>query len=115
MAARVVVESCMPQQNEKLPNIIEAIAMQAGQEFMKGYYRQAIEKADAELILSIREGKDGVGIQRIGKRRYTFKTIIGTVAVKRIRIRHKSDGVTEIPSARVWKSPKQVMITQGLK
>jgi hypothetical protein len=115
MTAHVRVKTALPAQDKRLPQILEQVATEAGQYFMRAYYRQAIEAADAELNLSLRAGKAGAGIQRMGKRRYTFKTCFGTVVVKRIRIRHKSDGSTEVPAARVWCLPRQRCITAGLK
>jgi len=46
---------------------------------------------------------------------YTFKTVFGTVRVRRRRIEHKADGTTEIPSAHAWQTPRQVAITPGLR
>jgi hypothetical protein len=66
-------------------------------------------------VLSQRAGKDNGGIQLIGKRRYTCKTRFGKVEVKRTRIKHKSDGSTEIPAHRAWGTPRQVFIAAGLK
>src|SRR5438874_172185 len=113
--ARVKVKARLPQQDEKLPDTLEAIAEEAGQEFKCKFFRQGIELADLQLVMSRRAGKENKGIDRIGKKDYTFKTIFGTVKVARIRIRHKADGSTQILSAHVWKTPKQAMITRGLR
>jgi hypothetical protein len=115
LTAVVRTKCAMPEQNESLPRIIEQQTVIAMQQFAKEYFRQAIEVADRELILKERAGKEGKGIQRIGTRRYTFKTIIGPIVVKRIRIKHKADNSTETPSARVWGRPQQVMIMPGLR
>src|SRR5207244_1451728 len=115
MAALVQVNCPVPEQNEQLPDRIELMSAEAGRNFSQELFRLAIEKADLELVLSNRGGKDGAGIERLGKRRYTFKTQFGTVRVKRIRIRHKADGSTETPSARVWGTPRQLFVTRGLK
>jgi hypothetical protein len=82
---------------------------------MREFFRLAIEKADLELILSLRAGKDGEGIVLNGKRPYRFKTSFGTVPTRRIRIRHKAGGRSETPSSRIWGTPRQVYLTQGLK
>jgi hypothetical protein len=82
----------MPEHNYELPYIIEKSVEQAGRIFMKELFRLVIERADAELVLSKREGKQSEGIQRIGKRPYSFKTRFGKVTVRRIRIRNKADG-----------------------
>jgi len=115
MAARIVVKTRLPEQNERLPHILEESKVKAGHEFMREFYRQAIERADLELVLSKRAGKDGAGIQRIGRRPYRFKTRFGTVPVKRIRIKHKADKSTEIPSSLAWDTGRQLCITEGLK
>src|SRR5215470_8353135 len=114
-AARVEVEIDMPEQNESLPHVLEETTVKVGQAFMREYYRQAIEKADLELVLSNRAGKQGEGIQRIGTRPYRFKTRFGTIPTRRIRIKHKTDGSTEVPSSKAWKLPRQLCITAGLK
>jgi hypothetical protein len=115
LAAMVEVNCLLPEQNEQLPYLIEVISEEAGQHLKRGMFRQGIEIADRELVIKLRTGKEGKGIQRIGKRCYTFKTCFATVVVKRIRIRHKSDGSTQVPAARVWRLPRQRCITTGLK
>jgi hypothetical protein len=77
---------------------------EAGQELKRAFYQKLIEQADLALVIARRKGKGGKGIQRIGTRPYRFKTVFGTVPVKRIRIRHKADRSTEIPSAKLWKT-----------
>jgi hypothetical protein len=109
------VKVVLPAQNEHLPHELEKLTVEIGRQFMREYYRLAIERADLEVVLNNRGGRDGAGIQRYGKRLFTFKTSFGVVPVKRIRIRHKADGSTEIPSAKAWSTPRQVLITTGLK
>ena len=113
--ARVEVETAMPAQDERLPYEVEKITLRAGQQFMRGYYGATMELADRELILSMRAGQAGEGIRLMGKRRYTFITQFGRVPIKRTRIKHKATGSTEIPAKRIWQTPKQAMISQGLK
>jgi hypothetical protein len=115
VTARITVETAMPEQNERLPHVVEKTTVAVGQEFMREYYRNMMERADLELILRLRSGNSGVGIRLMGKRRYTIKTVFGTVPMKRTRIRHKGSGITEIPSAKKWGTPKQILITDGLK
>ena len=76
----------MPDQDEHLPDQIEAFVHQAGLEVQRRLFRALIEKADQELVLQRRHGKAGDGIQRRGTRPFTFKTIFGEVTVRRSRI-----------------------------
>lgn len=111
----IVVDSGVVEQNERLPHVLEEEAVQAGQAFMREYYRQRIEYADMELVMSQRRGKEGKGIQLIGRKQYSFKTRFGTVKVRRIRIKNKSDNSTQVPSHKIWGTPKKELITEGLK
>jgi len=105
----------IPEQNEQLPNKVEEMCEETGQELKRIIFRQAIELADLQLTMSKRAGKGRKGIQRIGTRSYRFKTIFGTVKVRRIRIRHKRDRKAEVASAKAWKTPRGVMITKGMR
>jgi hypothetical protein len=105
----------MPDQDEHLPDQVEAFVHHAGLEVQRRLFRALIEKADQELVLQRRHGKGGVGIQRRGTRPFTFKTTFGEVTVPRIRICHHSDGSMEIPSAGAWDTPHQLAITQNLR
>jgi len=105
----------MPQQDEHLPDQIEACVHQAGLEVQRQLFQILIEKADQELVLKHRQGKGGAGIQRRGTRPFTFKTTFGEVTVKRLRISHNHDGTIEIPSATVWNTSHQLAITQNLR
>jgi hypothetical protein len=105
----------MPDQDEHLPDQVEAFVHQAGLEVQRRLFGALIEKADQELVLQRRKGKDGAGIQRRGTRPYTFKTIFGEVIVRRSRILHKKDGTMEVPSAVVWHTSHQLMITRNLR
>jgi hypothetical protein len=78
-------------------------------------FRHAIEQADAELLLAQRHGKQGLGILCRGTPPFTFKTVFGTVKVRRRRIEHRADGSTEVPSARAWQAPHRVALTAGLR
>jgi len=105
----------MPHQDEHLPDQIEAYVHQAGLEIQRRLFQVLIEKADHELVLQQRHGKDNAGIQRKGTRPFTFKTIFGEVTVERSRILHKTDGTIEVPAAVAWETSHQLMITQNLR
>jgi len=105
----------MPDQDEHLPDRIEAFVHLAGLELQRRLFRALIEKADQELVLQCRHGKGGRGIQRRGARDFTFKTTFGEVTVRRSRICHKSDDTMETPSARIWRTPHQRAITENLR
>ncbi len=105
----------MPDQDEHLPDQIEAFAHQAGLEVQRRLFRALIEKADHELVLQQRHGKGNAGIQRRGTRPYTFKTTFGEVTVERARILHNKDGTIEVPSAVTWNTSHQLMITRNLR
>jgi Uncharacterised protein family (UPF0236) len=105
----------MPDQDEHLTDQVEAFVHHAGLEVQRRLFRTLIEKADQELVLQRRHGKEGGGIQRRGTRPYTFKTIFGEVTVRRSRISHNRDGSIEVPSAIAWHTSHQLMITQNLR
>ena len=105
----------MPDQDEHLPDRIEACVHHAGLEVPRRLFRALIEKADHELVLQRRHGKGGDGIQRRGTRPSTFKTTFGEVTVARSRISHRRDGAIEIPSAIAWNTPHQLAITPNLR
>src|ERR1700687_564135 len=92
----------MPDQNERLPDTIEATVHAAGLEVQRRLFRALIEKADRELVLEGRDGKGGEGIQRRGTRPFTFKTRFGPVTVERWRVRHQRDRALETPSGSWW-------------
>jgi Uncharacterised protein family (UPF0236) len=105
----------IPHQDKHLPDQIEAYVHLVGLEVQRRLFRALIEKADQELVLQQRRGKAGAGIQRRGKRPFTFKTTFGEVTVQRSRILHKHDGSIEVPSAVAWDTSHQLMITQNLR
>jgi hypothetical protein len=105
----------MPDQDEHLPDRIEAFVHRAGLEVQRRLFRALIEKADHELVLQQRHGKAGAGIQRKGTRPFTFKTTFGEVTVGRSRILHKVDGTIEVPSAVAWGTSHRLMITRNLR
>jgi hypothetical protein len=111
----MVITLPMPDQDDHLPDTIEANVHAAGLEVQRQLFRALIEKADRELVLEGRDGKGGEGIQRRGTRPFTFKTLFGAVTVQRCRVSHRPDGTTEIPSASVWGTPHQLAITGNLR
>src|SRR3954453_21449782 len=111
----LVLSLPMPQQDEHLPDHIEARAHQAGLEAQRRLFKALIEKADRELVLQHRRGKGGAGIRRRGTRPFTFKTIFGEVTVARSRISHDLDGTIEVPSATAWETSHQLAITRNLR
>ena len=115
LQAQLCLELPLPGQDADLPKHLEASIERGGQVLKRRLFQQAIERADAELILARRHGKQGQGITCRGTTPFTFKTVFGTVQVRRRRIEHKADGTTEVPSAHAWQTPRQVAITPGLR
>lgn len=111
----VRMELRMPRQDERLPYEVEQAVEDAGQRFKRWVFCQMMEKLDAELVLASRQGKGGQGVVCRGRRSMTFKTVFGTVRVRRRRVQEKANGTLEIPSAKAWGTPQQVTITQGLQ
>src|SRR3954462_9068648 len=115
LQAQLRLELPMPEQDPDLPKRLEAGIERGGQMLKRLLFQNAIEQADTELVLARRHGKDGQGITCRGTTPFTFKTVFGTVQVRRRRIEHKADGTTEVPSAHAWQTPRQVAITPGLR
>ncbi len=105
----------VPPQDEHLPDQIEACVHRAGLEIQRKLFEVLIEKADKELVLQQRHGKENAGIQCRGTRPHTFKTTFGEVTVERSRIHHNYDGTMEVPSASAWNTSHQLTITQNLR
>jgi hypothetical protein len=104
----------LPEQDAELPGRLEAGIERGGQILKRRLFQHAVEQADTELVLARRRGKGGQGITCRGTTPYTFKTVFGTVRVRRRRIEHHADGTTEVPAAHAWRTPRQVAITPGL-
>src|SRR5215207_6126584 len=115
LQAQLCLELPLPVQDTDLPKHLEAGIERGGQVLKRRLFQQAIERADAELLVSRRHGKQGQGITCRGTTPFTFKTVFGTVKVRRRRIEHKADGTTEVPSAHAWQTPRQVALTPGLR
>jgi hypothetical protein len=112
---RLHVSFPMPDQDPHLPHRIEAHVRAAGVEAQRCLFRALMEKADHQVVLEIRDGDQGQGIQLRGTRPYTFVTPFGTVTIARTRVRHRADGHAEIPSHTAWDTPQQVCLTRGLR
>src|SRR3954467_8525986 len=115
LQAQVALELPMPKQDADLPRCLEAAIERGGQVLKRRLFQHAVEQADTELVLAQRHGKQGRGIICRGTTPLTFKTVFGSVRVRRRRIEHKVDGTTEVPSAHAWQTPRQVAITAGLR
>src|SRR4051794_32549805 len=115
LQAQLGLELPMPVQDADLPKRLEAGIECGGQVLKRRLFQLAIESADAALLVAQRHGKDGQGIRCRGTTPFTFKTVFGTVRVRRRRIEHRADGTTEVPSAHAWQTPRQVAITAGLR
>jgi hypothetical protein len=115
LQAQVRLELPMPEQDAELPRRLEVGIERGGQMLKRRLFQHAVEQADAELLLAQRHGKQGRGILCRGTTPFTFKTVFGTVKLRRRRIEHKADGTTEVPSARAWQTPRQVALTAGLR
>jgi hypothetical protein len=112
---RLHVSFPMPDQDPHLPHRIEAHVHAAGLEAQCCLFRALMEKADHQVVLDLRDGDQGQGIQLRGTRPYTFVTPFGTVSIERTRVCHRADGHAEIPSHTAWDTPQQVCITRGLR
>ena len=110
----MTLELSLPDHDADLPKHLEAAIESGGQVLKRRLFQQAIEQADRQLVLARRQGKQGQGIVCRGTTPFTFKTVFGTVKVRRQRIEHKADGSTEVPSAHAWQTPPQVALTAGL-
>src|SRR3954447_5358124 len=115
LQAQLCLELPMPAQDADLPGRLEAGIERGGQVLKRRLFQQAVEQANSELILAKRHGKRGQGITCRGTTPTAFKTVFGTVRVRRRRIEHKADGTTEVPSAHAWQTPRQVALTAGLR
>jgi hypothetical protein len=105
----------LPAQDEHLPAALERAVDDAGQRLKRLLFQQALERADLQLLLRRLRGKGGQQCRRRGHARYTFKTVFGTVHVRRARLQDKGSGATHQPAAVAWQTPQQVCITRGLR
>ena len=105
----------LPPQDTDLPGAIEAHVHRAGLEAQRALFRALIEHADRQLVLARRDGRDGSGIQLRGTRPFHFKTLFGTVAVRRTRITERADGSGRTPAAEAWETGHRCALTAGLR
>ena len=62
LQAQLRLELPLPEHDAELPGRLEAGIERGGQVLKRRLFQQAVEQADAELILARRHGKDGQGI-----------------------------------------------------
>ena len=115
LRAEVELDLPLPAQNGQLPGHLEQAVEDVGQRLKRLLFQQALEQADLQLLLRALRGKAAPPFRRRGHVPYTFKTVFGTVKVRRVRLQDKDSGVTAIPSAAAWQTPRQVCITPGLR
>ena len=115
LRAELELDLPLPAQNEHLPATLERAVEDAGQRLKRLLFQQALEQADLQLLLRQLRGRSGPKFRRRGNVPYTFKTVFGTVKVRRSRLENKGTGVTHQPTARAWQTPRQVCITPGLR
>jgi hypothetical protein len=105
----------LPKQDERLPEKLEEAIEVGGQEIKRHLFQQALEHAELELLLAQRKGANGLGFQRRGRKRYPFKSVFGTVTMRRQQVKQKADGRVVLPSAQAWQTPERMCITAGLR
>src|SRR5438067_7717950 len=105
----------MPAQDAPLVDRIEQDLADAGQQVQRQLFVSAAAYAGRQWVLGHRGGKEGQGIQRRGTQPLTCKTAFGTAVSHRQRVVHRAGGSSEVRAARVWRAPRQVVLTQGLK
>lgn len=115
LRAELELDLLMPAQNEHLPTTLERAVDDAGQRLKRLLFQQALQQADLQLLLRHLRGKNGEKFRRRGGAAYTFKTVFGTVQVRRVRLENKDTGATHQPAALAWRTPQQVGITAGLR
>ena len=115
LRAELELDLPMPAQDGRLPATLECAVEDAGQRLKRLLFQQALEQADLQLLLRHLRGKRGEKFRRRGSAPYTFKTLFGTVKVRRTRLQNKDTGATHQPAALAWQTPQQVCITEGLR
>jgi hypothetical protein len=115
LRAELDLDLPLPAQNEHLPATLERAVDDAGQRLKRLLFQQVLQQADLELLLRHLRGKGAETFRRRGRVAYTFKTVFGTVKVRRSRLENKDTGATHQPAALAWQTPQQVCITQGLR
>jgi Uncharacterised protein family (UPF0236) len=115
LRAELAVDLPLPAQDEHLPAALERAVEDAGQRLKRLLFQHALEQADLQLLLRHVRGRRGEQFRRRGSAGYTFKTVFGTVQVRRTRLQKKDTGATHQPAAVAWRTPQQVCITEGLR
>ena len=115
LRAELELDLPLPAQDERLPAALERAVDDAGQRLKRLLFGQALQQADLQLLLRHLRGKRGERLRRRGTAPYTFKTVFGTVKVRRARLQDKRTGATRQPAAAAWQTPQQVCITAGLR
>jgi hypothetical protein len=115
LRAELELDLPLPVQDEHLPATLERAVEEAGQRLKRLLYQQALEHADLQLVLRHLRGKKGLQWRRRGTAGLTFKTVFGTVRVRRTRLQDKDSEVTHLPAADAWQTPQQVCLTAGLR
>lgn len=115
LRAELELDLPLPAQNERLPAALERAVDDAGQHLKRLLFQQALQQADLQLLLRRLRGRRGEKLRRRGTAPYTFKTVFGTVRVRRARLQDKGTGATHQPAALAWQTPQQVCITRGLR
>ena len=62
LQAQICLELPMPEHDADLPRRLEEAIERGGQMLKRRLFQQAVEQADAELVLAQRHGKQGRGI-----------------------------------------------------
>src|SRR5262249_46091292 len=83
LRAELELDLPLPAQDEPRPAPLESAAEAAGQRLKRLLLAQALEHADLQLLLRHTAGKRGDKVRRRGSAAYTFKTVFGTVKVRR--------------------------------
>jgi hypothetical protein len=105
----------LPQQDERLPEQLEVAIEAGGQEIKRRLFQESLERAELQLLLARRQGKNGQGFQRRGYKPYWFKAVFGTVPMRRQQVKQKADGQVRLPSAEAWQTPDRMCVTPGLR
>jgi hypothetical protein len=115
LRAELELDLPMPAQDERLPATLERAVDDAGQRLKRLLLQQALQQADLQLLLRHLRGKRAEKFRRRGTAPYTFKTVFGTVRVRRARLQDRRSGATHLPAAAAWQTPQQVCISEGLR
>src|SRR5262245_29173925 len=83
LRAEVEPDLPLPAQDQHLPGTLEHAVDDAGQRLKRLLFRQVLQQADLELLLRSLRAKGTETFRRRGRTGYTFKTVFGTVQVRR--------------------------------